>query len=286
MKVVGSYELKLTFPVYLVLCLMMVPWTLFHWVPGWSLFRKGKKCYLAGLFSGLALVALCLRLLVFSPALEDMGIKISYYNTFKSYIHRGLALNFARSVYSSMLHEPEGYSVKRVEEIAKRYRDQASLEEAALKEELLFSEEVAASNEGNSPKEELTVSPENPNILVVINEAFSDLRLLGDFDTNEKPIPFLKSLKKQGTRHGVNFCSSYGGRTANTEMEFLTGLTMGAFPADSIPFQIHVKTSLPSLASYLGERGYVGVQALHPYWAKNYNREKAYPYLGFQESFF
>ncbi|MBQ1347892.1 MAG: hypothetical protein IIY58_00840, partial [Aeriscardovia sp.] len=103
LKVVGSYEVKLTFPVYLVLCLMTVPWMASFHIQGCSLLKKGRKYYLAGLCSGLAVVALCLRLFVVSPWLEDLGVKISYYNTYKSYIHRGLALNFARSIWSSML---------------------------------------------------------------------------------------------------------------------------------------------------------------------------------------
>ena len=37
---------------------------------------------------------------------------------------------------------------------------------------------------------------EQPNIFVIMNEAFSDLRVYGDFETSEDFMPFIDSMKE------------------------------------------------------------------------------------------
>ena len=126
-----------------------------------------------------------------------------------------------------------------------------------------------------------------PNIIVVMNESFSDLSVLGDFKTNEDYLPFLHSLQQgaENTVTGMLNVSVCGGNTADTEYEFLTGNTMAFLPQGSIPYQQYVNGERPSLASYLQSLGYETV-ATHPYYATGWNRDKVYPWLGFEQSIF
>lgn len=73
-----------------------------------------------------------------------------------------------------------------------------------------------------------------PNIIVVMNESFSDLSVLGDFKTNEDYMPFLHSLQQgaENTVTGMLNVSVCGGNTADTEYEFLTGNTMAFLPQE------------------------------------------------------
>lgn len=125
---------------------------------------------------------------------------------------------------------------------------------------------------------------DKPNIIVIMNEAFSDLSVYGNFGISEDPLPFWHSLSENTVR-GNLFVSVKGGNTANTEFEFLTGNSMAFMPAGSVPYQQFLKSETPSLASHLADVGY-RTAALHPYYASGWNRDQVYPDLGFQEVYF
>lgn len=126
-------------------------------------------------------------------------------------------------------------------------------------------------------------SAHTPNIIVIMNEAFSDLSVLGDFETNEDYMPFLHSLMQEGTPNTISGylnVSVLGGNTANTEFEFLTGNTMAFLPQGSVAYQQYVKNNDYSIATYLKSKGYDTI-AMHPYNASGWDRDKVYPLLGF-----
>ena len=126
-----------------------------------------------------------------------------------------------------------------------------------------------------------------PNIIVVMNEAFSDPAVLGGFTTNEDYIPFVHSLLRgaEDTVSGLLNVSVKGGNTANTEFEYLTGNSMAFLPYGSIPYQQYIKNETPSMASWLSGFGYRTV-AMHPYRAAGWDRNKVYPLMGFDEMYF
>ena len=74
---------------------------------------------------------------------------------------------------------------------------------------------------------------EKPTIIAIMNESFSDLSVLGDFDTNFELTPFMNSLQKN-TIKGYALASVYGAKTPNSEWEFMTGNTMGFLPEGSV----------------------------------------------------
>ncbi len=125
-------------------------------------------------------------------------------------------------------------------------------------------------------------SMERPNILVVMDEAFSDLSVLGDVAASEDYMPFLHRLQEgcDNTVTGFLDVSVLGGNTANTEFEFLTGGTMAFLPQGSVAYQQYIKREMPSLASYLGGLGYQTV-AVHPYDPDGWDRSQVYPLFGF-----
>ena len=126
-----------------------------------------------------------------------------------------------------------------------------------------------------------------PNIIVIMDEAFSDLSVVGDFETNEDYMPFVHSLEQgnDNTVTGYLNVSVCGGNTANTEFEFLTGNTMAFLPAGSIPYQQYIKSETPSLAEYLSGLGYE-TYGMHPYNASGWDRDRVYPLLGFENTIF
>lgn len=157
------------------------------------------------------------------------------------------------------VEKPEGYSVKGADEL---YQSGSS-------EELLAARLEAQKEE-------------QPNIIVIMDEAFSDLAIRGSMTTNQDYMPFLHKLQKgaDNTITGYLNVSVLGGNTANTEFEFLTGNSMAFLPQGSVAYQQYVKSETPSLASYLKELGYQ-TTAIHPYNAGGWERDRVYPLLGF-----
>ena len=126
-------------------------------------------------------------------------------------------------------------------------------------------------------------SVDRPNIIVIMDEAFSDLAVLGEFQTNEDYMPFIHSLQQDEDVVSGNLnVSVLGGNTANTEFEFLTGHTMAFLPQGSVAYQQYLKNDEASLPAYLKTLGYSTV-AIHPYYADGWERDTVYPMLGFDE---
>lgn len=172
----------------------------------------------------------------------------------------GMAVTFAMDMAYVYVEKPAGYSKEKVE---------------------AFLSEYEKTNSDTDYTQEL------PNIIVIMDEAFSDLAVLGDFTASEDYMPFVHQLQKgqQNTITGMLNVSVCGGNTANSEFEFLTGHTMDFFPMGSIPYQQYVKGEIPSLASQLLAMGYE-THAMHPYGATGWNRDKVYPWLGFEHTYF
>lgn len=127
-----------------------------------------------------------------------------------------------------------------------------------------------------------------PNIIVIMNEAFSDPAVLGEFETNKDYMPYVHSILNgniANTISGHLNVSVLGGNTANTEFEFLTGNTMAFLPQGSVAYQQYLKREIPSLASHLKSLGYETI-ATHPYNSTGWDRNKVYPLLGFDEMYF
>ena len=178
----------------------------------------------------------------------------------------GTALAFVMELRYLSVDKPAGYRA-----------DTAAQELAALEEESM-SEPAMAGSGGEG---------QLPNIIVIMDEAFSDPAILGDFTVNQDYMPFVHSLLEgsDNTISGWLNVSVLGGNTANTEFEYLTGNTMAFLPQGSIPYQQYIKAETPSLASHLAGLGYQTV-AMHPYNASGWDRDTVYPAIGFSEMYF
>ncbi len=124
-------------------------------------------------------------------------------------------------------------------------------------------------------------SSEYPNIIVIMNEAFADLPKTYGFATDEEGTPFIDSLEENVIKGDI-LVSVFGGSTANTEYEFLTGNTMAFLSEGNVPYMQFIKSEQESLVHELKDFGYQTI-AFHPYAAGNYKRNIVYPLLGFDK---
>lgn len=183
----------------------------------------------------------------------------------------GMAVTFVMNLAYMSIDKPEHYSDSEAQAVLDSYGAGG-----------VMSEDTDPAAKDDTQKDE-----ELPNIIVMMNESFSDLSVLGDFETNEDYMPFIHSLEQgaENTVTGMLNVSVCGGNTANTEFEFLTGNTMAFLPQGSIPYQQYINGDLKALPDYLKTLGYQTI-ATHPYNAGGWERDTVYPMLGFNESVF
>lgn len=122
---------------------------------------------------------------------------------------------------------------------------------------------------------------DKPDIIVVMNESFSDLPEIYGFETNEDVMPFIHTMS-ENTIKGNLLVSVYGGSTVNSEYEFLTGNSMAFMKSGSVPYVQYIRRRHQSIAHLLANRGYNTI-GYHPNEAKNYSRDKVYPLLGIED---
>lgn len=186
------------------------------------------------------------------------ALKVKLYKPQETYMKNGSALTFVRSFRYLVIDKPHGYSVKAVEEIAARYSDNVEPEKISAKEQ--------------------------PNLILIMNESLCDVNDIGGgaITTNTDSLPVIHNLQENTVKATLHE-ERRGGGTAIMEFEMLTGDTNAFFPIGTIAYQTLIKSETPSLASQLADNGYEGLIASHPHHPKGYNRNNAYPLLGFKE---
>lgn len=186
---------------------------------------------------------------------ERLRLHDSMFSVTRSYTSNGMLLGFLYKLQKVFVEKPEGYS---------------KLDEKSILDGIDVSEETREAKD-------------MPDIIVVMNEAFSDLKVDAPFNTNKDYMPFLHSLEgKENTVTGHAHVSVLGGQTPNSEFEVLTGNTLTFLPENSIPFQTFVRRRMDAIPWYLQSLGYFNL-AMHPYHSSGWDRTIAWPYLGFQE---
>ena len=133
-------------------------------------------------------------------------------------------------------------------------------------------------------KKNESISVEKPNVIVIMNESFSDLSVLGDYGYEKECTPFIDSLT-ENTIKGQAYVSVKGGNTPNSEWEFLTGDTMAFLPSGSIPYQQYLRTETENLMTTFEDSGYI-TYGIHPYNAGGWKRNTVYPLLGMDNMLF
>jgi phosphoglycerol transferase MdoB-like AlkP superfamily enzyme len=191
---------------------------------------------------------------------------VSIWNNDESAAEYGYIRSFLSYAEMSLQRPvPDGYDEQAVKEILASYAGSGA-----------GGENLAADAGSGAETEEPA-----QNVIVLMDEAFSDLPAVYGFETNTDGMPFIHSLSGVNVRKGVMMPSVFGGGTADTEYEFLTGNSVAFLNAGSAPYTRYINSSRPSMASELASDGYRTV-AFHPEHESNYKRNKVYPLLGFQ----
>ncbi|MDD2457915.1 MAG: sulfatase-like hydrolase/transferase [Eubacteriales bacterium] len=127
-------------------------------------------------------------------------------------------------------------------------------------------------NQGPTP----APSPEKPTLIVLAVEALWDITRIPGLEFSADPLQALRT-----DYAGDVTASCFAGLTANSEFEFLTGLSIALLHDSACPF-IKITHPLPALPAHLRQLGYQ-TTAIHSYTRTFYDRDKVYPLLGFEQ---
>lgn len=173
-----------------------------------------------------------------------------YFETNLSDNRYGVLYRFLKTSKDIFIDKPKGYTKEKTEEILSKYE--------------INEEEI---------------NDDKPNVIVIMNESLADLNSVYNLGFKDN-LTFTNGLSR-----GTDLYSSvYAGRTANSEFEFLTGIST-IFYGANVPYQQYIRNNIYCFPRIMKENGYK-TSAMHLYFSTSYNREKIYDYMGFDESIF
>ena len=170
----------------------------------------------------------------------------------------GLLVEWAISAANPAIRKPERYSRPEVERIAHAYPQE----------------------QGFSP---VARDGQPVNLIIYVIESFMDPLDLGLRFTSD-PIPNFRAISRKYSS-GKIVVPVFGGTSANTEFELLTGLSMSFLAASSCPYRQYVTRDIPSLPRTLRGYGYrtFAIPADPPYL---FNHKSVFNHLGFDHWLF
>ena len=124
---------------------------------------------------------------------------------------------------------------------------------------------------------------ENPNIIIIMSESLYDTDHFDNAKPSIDPMAIMHYYQEEygGGSIAVDI---FGGGTANTEFEFLTGIGHKYY-ASNLMYRGFFGDGMPSMVKYMNQRGYHTV-SIHPYKENFFNRKNTYKYFGFDQSYF
>lgn len=185
------------------------------------------------------------------------GIDINWMGVSTNASYKSLMYVWTKQLTKSVMETPDGYSEERIEEIAKKYRQEASV--------------INVSRANNIADQ---------TVIFILSESFADPSRVPGVTLSENPIPNITQIKAEYTS-GLMISDFYGGGTANMEMQALLGIpysnlssSVSSFTTEVIPKMLY----LPSISNnFNDEDKYI----VHLDNAKNYSRNTVYERMHF-----
>ncbi len=263
LNVAGSYTYEISYPmisvvmIYVALLVLMITYSyaVAHEPDG----AKGKITKKKKLLLRCSGTVLCVA--AFVGLSDSLDFYISSWDMAGTVTEHGWLTTNALLAKTCIDNKPEGYDKSRtVAFIDEKAKDASMIEGAVVPQ----------------------------NLIVIMDESFADLSVLGNLETDAEVMPFLDSLENSSrVEKGYIGVHVMGGGTISTEWEFLTGGNTGLMNIGSLyPYTLlQSKTgnyNYEGICSCLADIGYETI-AMHPNLATNYGRKSVYPLLGFQD---
>lgn len=234
---------------------------------------KRQKGSWRGLVLNLLTAIVCLGGVAAHTTLLDyyhtLYIQVYSWRPLESYYRQGFLPSFISGAQTIKPSKPEDYSISGAKKLISEYA-----------EEYDSNKQTGGSS---STRLEATkqFDEEKPTVIAVMNETFSDLSIYQNMHADYQGPTYFKSIDDCLSR-GRLYVSAYGGGTANTEFEFLTGNSMAYLGSGVYPYTTYDLTDTENLAAQFKSLGY-HTTAMHPNHGTNWNRENVYKDFGFDQ---
>ena len=207
---------------------------------------------------GAPVLLVCLYLFTLNPTIREC------YNAFglspkapgdqtKNYTENGFITGFVLNFSSLNMGDPENYNESYLEKAFAQYQ----------------------------PSETSGEDFQNPDIIVILSESFWDPTVLNGVTYSEDPLKNYRRIAENHPSGNMVSCT-FGGGTVRPEFEILTGMTTNMLPSGNVPYQQYVFDDIFSYARQFKNLGYDTI-GLHTYQKEFYERNRAYPLLGFDD---
>ena len=234
---------------------------------------KRQKGSWRGLLLNLLIAIACLGGIAAHTTLLDyyhtLYIQVYSWRPLESYYRQGFLPSFISGAQTIKPSKPEDYSVSGAKKLISEYADEydnnnqtGGSSTARLEATKQFDEEKST-------------------VIAIMNETFSDLSIYQNMHADYQGPTYFKSIDDCLSR-GRLYVSAYGGGTANTEFEFLTGNSMAYLGSGVYPYTTYDLTDTENLATQFKSLGYY-TTAMHPNHGTNWNRENVYKDFGFDQ---
>lgn len=250
--VIDGFNLKLWLPIILTIFFSSIIIIIFLKVKGEIKFLHSLVC------SSLSLIILVFILILEIEDFGKFGISVPADISFNHEANGFILANVIDSKFLT-IPKPENYSEEKIMDIINEM-------------------------ETYQLKTSIDTEFEEPNIIFIMSESFSDPSKLMGVKTNQEVIPNFKKYAINNVS-GTLSVPGIGGGTANTEFEVLTGFSKDNIPNYSAPYNpynTYITDSVDSLAAEFAQQDYETL-AVHTYHSWFYRRNLVYKNLGFKQ---
>lgn len=131
------------------------------------------------------------------------------------------------------------------------------------------------------PTETTSSDFENPDVIVVLSEAFWDPTKLEGVTFSDDPLKNYRAIAAEHPSGEMVSCT-FGGGTVRPEFEVLSGMSTSTLPSGNMPYQQYLKNKTFSYAQLFKSLGY-DTLGIHTYQKTFYERDRTYPLMGFDD---
>lgn len=221
----------------------------------------------ASLFVGVTLVAGLATFFNGAKLEERIGVGYDRWMPINTYQALGFVPTFIEIAQDLEIPEPEEYDRGQTETLIKDLARE-------------FDETAGAAPERKAAEEQFNEL--KPAVIGIMNETFADMSVFDGIRNAGYEGPRQYNSLAGVIQRGPLMVSVYGGGTANSEFEFLTGNSMAFMGTGKYAYQLYDLSEVDSLVKQFEELGYASA-AMHPQDPVNWKRSTAYKQLGFDE---
>ncbi len=200
-----------------------------------------------------------------SRFMKEGGFTPKSYSSIQTYRENGFLPGMIYNTEGTIIEKPEGYAKETMQALVEKY------------------EGVAKEINRSRTRDDW----EGISVISVLSESFADPLIFDTYELSHDPIPLVRQAEnKYFSGHVV--VPSFGGGTANSEYEALTGLPVSFLSSGmATPFQRFVSSwkHFPSHLLKFGNTSHKLI-SIHAYNSAMYKRKSVYTAMHFEEMYF